>query len=207
MLVPSSNKKSSTIVSVRDHLAHFKKSLVIIKHNTSLKKILAAFACLGLAYSFLTNLAWIPYLEQTGLSHEYFGYIWSFMAAIGIVAPFLGTYIRKFKSELFTIRLLLFTWILVMLLLLFSHSVLFIAIIFGFTVLFDLARIPLENSYFQNLLPQKEKATIASFSTLLMSSGLIVGYPLVGFIADTFSSLTVLIIGAFLLLPVMWFFR
>jgi MFS family permease len=203
-MVPASNKSVS--FDPKEYLSHLKNSFFIVKSNKVLRRYMFAIALLGFAYAFTTNLAWVPFLEGLGFEKASFGFIWSIMSLVGIGAPFLGQYILKRSNENRSMAIMTGLWILCLLSLFFISSIIPALIVLVLTLVFDEGRLPIQQAYLQERLPNKEKSTITSMESLLLSLGLVIGFPIAGVLADAFSPKFILLVSAFLLLPVMFLF-
>lgn len=193
------DKETQQIVGIKNFKSHIKESLKII---LSSKIILLLFLGVFIFYFVdeITSLAWTPFLEKNNIPLPAIGYLFSVIAAIGIVLPFA---IEKILYKKKKTDILIFTMSLYAVLLLslgFLNKSFFIVIIF---ILFNLSEeiyTPIEEALTNSYINTKNRATILSTKSIIESFSSIAGGPVAGIVIAVFSLKNSIIFSGFLLL-------
>lgn len=183
-----------------------------IKYSLKHKILLDLFIILFFV-SFFTmlrgNIVWQPFLKNLGFPIYAFGILFSGIAFIGAVAPYLAKpIIKKFKKESDFFALILFIQILIVFLVLFVNNwILGIILMSSAFFAFDLYN-PLRKSYFQKFIPSEMRATINSFGAMFIAFAFILSAPLVGYLGDILGpKMTIVLSGIFLIPAVVLYLK
>jgi predicted MFS family arabinose efflux permease len=180
-----------------------------IKYALNNKIILLLF--LGIfAFYFIdeiTSLIWTPHLEKNGLSLPTIGYLFSIVAAIGIILPLIAQFLLKKKSKLFV----LFMSAIGYAILLFAagkiNTALIIAVLFVFFSSIDEIFLPLEESLTNEFIENKQRAAILSIKSVIESLASIIGAPIAGLLLGLITEKQAFLLSGFLILvlPLIYF--
>jgi MFS family permease len=160
-----------------------------------------ASAILVFASVFASDLSWITFLQELGFPDYAFGYMWSAMAAVGIIAPFVSQRFAKKGNEKGYILSMI---IIVMFL---SLSVIFVdklAIAFSLLLLilfFIMAASPAERIFFHRFVPSKMRASIGSVESMVLAFVGIIALPLVGLVIDLIGAQYTIALAGILMIP------
>lgn len=206
------NKKRNEITTKQENelryfFGHLKESLYAISTN---KILMLMFLIIFIFYfaEETTSLAWTPYLEKIGVSLPAVGYLFSVVAIIGVIIPFVTERLLKYKSKLY---ILFFTTLVYAMLLIFVGSINIAFLIILIFVLFTSAEeifFPLEDALTNFYIESKNRATVLSFKSIVESLASIIGGPVAGYLlgilslrqAIAFSGMVLLIIPALYLM-------
>ncbi|MDP4039958.1 MAG: MFS transporter [Candidatus Pacearchaeota archaeon] len=194
--------------SFRDSYKRVKKQTGIslrfgAKHPVLFWFFIAGFT-LAFAITFNEGIAWTPFLEGLGFPDYAFGYLWSAIAVVYAVSPWVSKKLLKVHSEKNqrnfisgAILIAALTTILV----LFANSLSFVLFISIFTLFAYSSIGPVERSYFHRFIPSKMRATIGSVEGMILSLGVILATPLVGLFVDVIGARYTIFLGGVLLFP------
>ncbi|MBW3020438.1 MFS transporter [Candidatus Woesearchaeota archaeon] len=185
----------------------FKSLKYSLKHKTLFSYILICILT-GFVLSFAGDLIWKPYLVEFNIPNSYFGYLFSIGTALGIIAPFAGSYLAKKlnKEKTFFSLILAFETLFLILAIFAGNWVVLAIIMLLFVFLFDMFD-PIQKNYIQKLLPSDKRATLSSFFTMFLSLGMIIGGPLGGLTADYYGFRITLFIGVLFFIPMIYLYR
>ncbi|HLC54089.1 MAG TPA: MFS transporter [Candidatus Nanoarchaeia archaeon] len=184
------------------------KAILYSKNHSVLFSFLIAAAFLILASNLTGQIAWLPFFKELGLPEYAFGYLWSFMAVMGVVAPLLVSRLLKTSKErafiLTSVLLLSF----VTLLIFFVNSVAFAIILLLVSTLFWGMRFTAERIYFHRFIPSKLRASVGSLESMVLSVTAIVGAPLAGWLVDNIGPrYTIVSAAAIMLIAALIYYR
>jgi len=196
----------SEIITVREsELKNFVDHIKQSFHLVSKSKILPLMFLAIFIFYFVeetTGLAWTPYLEKIGVALPMIGYLFSAIAIIGVIIPFVTERLLKYKSKLYV---LFFTMLVYAILLIFVGFInLYLLIILVF-VLFNSAEeifLPLEDALTNFYLESKNRATILSFKSMVESFASIIGGPVAGYLLDILSLRQAIVFSGAILLTI-----
>jgi len=187
--------------AVKDVWANSRDSLRYSRKHKVLFYFFAASMILVFAGSFGGGLSWIPFLQNFGLSDYVFGFIWSGVSALGIVAPLIASRIfKEGKERKFILGSLLVVAFLTMVVL-FANSLIFALFIFFAIFFADQFKAPAQRTYFHSHVPSVLRASIGSVEGMLTSFVAIFGPPLAGFAVDTIGPQFTIFISGILTIP------
>lgn len=178
-----------------------KDSIGYSYHHPVLSYFLMAIFIYAFALTFNSGITWTPLLQGYGFPDYAFGYLWSFMAAVGIFAPMIAQKLLKSYKEK---RILI---ILSVLLVVSAMSALFVSgiisafIVLFFCSLFMQAKSPILQIYFQKHLPTKMRATIGSVQGMILEISAILSPIAIGFILGLVGAKVTIFIGGLLVIP------
>lgn len=196
-------RKRTADSSVQKITKHGWKAILYSKNHPVLFSFLMAAAFLILASNLQGQIAWLPFFQELGLPQYAFGYLWSFMAVMGVIAPLLASRLLKNSNERGFILTCIVSLLLVTLLILFTHTIAFAIALLLASTLFWGMRFTAERIYFHRFIPSKLRASVGSLESMVLSITAMVGVPLAGWLADHIgprytlvSSVIVLLIAA-----------
>lgn len=184
---------------------HIKNSLNFILNNSA---IILLFISVFVFYFVeeTTSLAWSPYLEKIGISLPMIGYLFSAVAAIGILTPFVVEFFLKKKDKL-TILLAVSTVYSILLLAIgLTNKALLIMVIFVFFNSMEEILLPLRESLTNSYICTKNRATVLSIKSIVENSASIIGGPIAGLLLKVVDLRQALISSGCLLLIVPFIF-
>jgi len=177
-----------------------RKSLSYVRRNRTLLSIIIAGVLIGIAYLPL-GIGWVPFLQGLDFPDYAFGYLYSAMAAVGVIAPLLSQKLLKKGKERKLILHIMILSILSALAIIFAVNILIAIAVFIAFVFFGGMRAPMQIAYFQKFVPSKLRATIGSVDAMIHSAVGIIMIPLAGFVIDTIGPQTTIFFSAFIAVP------
>ncbi len=189
----------SIVRNIRDSLNYSRRHPVV-----SYFLIASIFATLRM--SFDDPIAWAPFLTGMGFKDAWFGYLWSGMAMIGVIAPLLSRILHKENQEK---RGIILT-IIISALLSFTVGIatgipLAVILLFALTFFYSAIR-PISTIYFHRFVPSKLRASIGSVQAMLFSLVTIIASPLTGVFIDAFGPRSALVFAGLIVLPSIYFY-
>ncbi|MFA4960049.1 MAG: MFS transporter [Candidatus Pacearchaeota archaeon] len=171
-----------------------------IKHPVLLYLLIADFFMI-ISVAFAESLAYVPFLSNLGMPNYAFGYFWSATWLVMAIAPlcskkFLGKH--KEVNFLFVVTLI---GSLILLLVYFAYSYLSAILIIIISLFFFGLKYPIERPYFHKFVPNKLRATVGSFKSMICSFAGIIALPIGGFLIDLIGARLLIIISALLGIP------
>jgi DHA3 family tetracycline resistance protein-like MFS transporter len=172
-----------------------------IKHRV-LFYLLAAILFIGFASAFGGDFLWQPLLKQVGLPLYAFGFLFSGITLLGTITPYLAKpLLRIIGAEKNLLAIMIGIQCIFAILAIFVGSWAFGVLLYCILAFsWDITQ-PVERAYFQKFVPSRMRATITSFSSMLISIGFAFGSPIGGFLADTIGIKLTIVIGGFVLVP------
>jgi MFS family permease len=172
------------------------------KHHVLFFFFLAS-AVLLISGNFDGQISWINFMSELGLPEYAFGYMWSAIGLMGLVAPIVSQrLLKKGREKKFIVNSLILCALV-------SFSVLFVrSLVFGFVVLLIGAflsqlRTPAERIYFHRFIPSRLRATMGSVEGMMLCLVGVIAVPLAGLLVDVIGarytislSAVALIVGA-----------
>lgn len=155
----------------------------------------------------ITSLIWTPHLEKNGLSLPLIGYLFSIIAALGIILPFAAEFLLKKKSKLFILFFLALGYALLLFVAGKINSALLIATLFILFSSIDEIFLPLEEALTNEFIKSENRAAILSMKSIFESLASIIGAPLAGFLLGFITAKQGFLLAGFLILalPLIYF--
>jgi len=176
-------KKVSLKEEIRGIKIQTKKSLKHIRKNRTLFALILAGVLSAIAYIPL-EIGWVPLLQDLSFPDHAFGYLYSAMAAVGVIAPLLSQKLLKKGKERKLILHIMILAIVTALAVIFADTVPIALTIFVAFVFFGGMRAPIQIAYFQKFVPSKLRATIGSVKAMILSAVGVIMIPIAGYIID-----------------------
>lgn len=153
-----------------------------------------------------TSLAWTPYLESAGISLAKIGYLFSVIAAIGIVIPFFIEIMLKKKDKLLILFAASLAYAFLLFAIGFTDKVLLILIIFILFTSMEEILLPLKDALINSYIQSKNRATVLSLKSMIECLASIIGGPIAGLLLNVISLKQALVLSGFLLLTIPFIF-
>jgi MFS family permease len=170
------------------------------KHHV-LFYFLIAGAILAFAEGLSTILAWTPLLQDLGLKDYAFGYLWSAIGAVGVIAPLVyQRLIKKGREKRFIINSILLVSLFTMVMI-FAYNLAFAFMLLLLGLFFMFLKNPAERMYFHRFIPTKLRATIGSVESMLISVITLLVLPIAGLLIDSIGPRYTIFIGGIIYLP------
>lgn len=177
-----------------------------VNHQIILLILLATFFIM-IRDSFGGELVWQPFLKDLGFPTFAFGILFSIFAlATAFSSLYASKLLKKFKNERNYLVFLLICTIVLNILMFFVNNYYLGIILLMLTFIAISLFMPIGNSYFQNFVPSKMRATITSLNGMVISLAYTIGQPLAGLTADAITPKYTLILGAIFLIPPLIFY-
>ena len=136
-----------------------------------------------------------------GMKEYYFGYLWSVLAFITAVSPFIATRIlKKGKERKFVIGALIL-WAVSTAFIVFANNIVIALAIMFLAMLFYSSKGPCEEVYFHRFIPSKLRATVGSVKNMALSLAIIIALPIEGFLVDNIGAKYTILISSVLMIP------
>ncbi len=178
-----------------------KKSINYSWTHPVLFPLLLASAILVFAGEFGNLISWVPFLEGLGFPDYAFGYIWSALGLIGIVAPILSTkLVKKNKEKNFIVLSMIAATLSAFLIIFVSEIIFGLFVLFASAFFFALYQ-PVETVYFHKFIISKLRATVGSFVALVLSVAAIFAFPLAGRVVDLIGPRYTIFLSALMTIP------
>jgi predicted MFS family arabinose efflux permease len=130
-------------------------------------------------------ISWTPFLRQFEFPDEGFGYLWSAMNILGIIAPLMAKRMLRHVHDRSALIVLSFITLGYGLLILITGSlIMLLGMILFSAFLFDL-RMPINRTFFHRFVPSEIRGTSGSFEEMLNSGARMLAFPLVGILLDS----------------------
>lgn len=208
-------KKANKQKTIHDNVANEEGGQYFFKHlNNSLSfvrkhKIVSLLFLVIFIFYFvdeITSLVWTPYLKNVGVSLPTVGYLFSIIAAIGIILPIIIEKILNYKSKFSIITSTLFVYAGLLLLVGFIDKILLLIVIFILLSSAEEIFLPLEESLTNSYIKNQNRATVLSIKSMVESLASIIGGPFAGFILGVISSRQAIFLSGllFLFLPIIY---
>ena len=162
---------------------------------------LIAMAFLLFATEMIENIAAVPFLQGLGMPDYAFGYLWSGMAFMGVVAPLVIQRFYEKSNKRKIIGMVILLSAVTLLFILLAKALILAVILLLLFAFFDFARKPVERVYFHKFIPSKLRASIGSVESMFLSIIGIIAAPVGGFLVDTIGSQYTLFIAGIIILP------
>ncbi len=148
-----------------------------------------------------------PFLEVMGVPREYFGYLSAVGSALCVGTPFLAKYMAAlFKEVKYYLALHSLAFGMVLTSFILVGTPVMAAFLFVVMTLRTTTSDPVLDPFFQEFLPQKLRATLASFRNMVFCVALLVGDFAISLFADTAGPQVMLAVGGIAILPSIVFF-
>lgn len=159
-----------------------------------------------LAFIFGENLSFVPLLQSLNFPEYAFGYLWSGLWGIMIIAPIIAKKVIGKSKEINFIMLCMGLGSFALLLIYYANEYWIALIIMGIAMLFFGMESPISRNYFHRFVPNKLRATIGSILGMIYSLASIVGLLIGGYLIDNLGAKVVIIIAALLGIPSIIFY-
>ncbi len=207
-LILLSAKESFSIQKLKTIKKEFKESVKLSKKGFiySFKHpVIFAIIMSALLSTIFTNIKWAasqPFMLNNSIPIAYFGYIGSILAIFGVFLPLISEKIvKKVKKNLYLASLTIITFIASMSILSIKGPIL--AFLYLFIVRADdYLSTPVEEAYFHEHTPSKQRATMDSILNLFYSFGGLIALGIGGYLLNVISPALFIFFGAFLLIPI-----
>jgi MFS family permease len=186
---------------------HIKTSLIYsFKHKAILRLLLIEFL-ICFFIGFVGDMTWYPLLQKFGLKEYLFGYFFSLTFILSIFIPYSTKFLSKKAGGHVNYLIAVVFSMLVLLIITFFVNNLILALIICllFFTTWDFYN-PIIKVVFQKFLQSKTRATITSLQSMIASIGIMVSFPIAGFLADKIGVQNTLTIGGILLIPIILLF-
>ena len=207
VLIPAKEifkKRKVHIKKSLSKLIHQSKESIKYSHkNKSLALLLAATGAISAIFVLNGSLSWTPLLLEHGLKFEYFGYLWSAMGLITLIASYTSKkLLRKNREKEFMLKSLMFFSI-GSISVIFFKSLIPLIIILMIVIFFQDIQWPVSRVFFHKLVPNKLRATIGSIESMIISLAGIMVPPLTGYLIDIAgTSKTIVLAGIVTIIPI-----
>ena len=165
------------------------------KHNVLYYYLLASFV-FTVAFAFSVGITWTPLLLELNFPKHYFGYMWSAIAIVAVIAPIISSKLLKKGKEKKFIMISLGLSALVTLLILIPRTWQLALLILLGSLFFVELRSPASRIYFHRFIPSKLRATMGSVDAMLAALGGIIALPIVGYLIDVIGARYTILIYA-----------
>ena len=145
--------------------------------------------------------AWIPFLDGLGFPDYAFGYLWSLIGFISIIATISSQYFYKKNKEINYIVKASIIVSIILIPLFFINSFIWALVVFSIMMFFEISKGPALKVYFHRFIPKNMRATIGSTESMIYSLAGVISLPLTGYLIDTIGARYTIILSAFVAIP------
>jgi len=198
---------------------HIKKKRFVIKESfsrlyeqtkTSLKytkqhSVLLYFILGSMIFMFTTNftsdISWIPLLKGMNFPDYAFGYLWSAMSLMGLIAPFVSKSFMKNRNER---KLIVISTALIgisSVLILFAYNIPAAVLLLLLSIFLFNFKMPIERTYIHKFVLTPLRATIISVESMAISIATLIALPIVGLLIDKIGARYTIAISGIILIP------
>ncbi|MBR9705610.1 MFS transporter [Candidatus Pacearchaeota archaeon] len=156
----------------------------------------------AISFSIRGFVAWTPFLTSLNFPKIGFGYLWSALGIMGIIAPLLSNKFSKENKEKKTLITISFIFIFLGIIIFFSNNLIILLASFLCLSFTNGFRVPIREVYFQRFIPSKLRATVGSIRSLIIGISSIIGLTVSGLIVDAIGGRYAIIIALSLMIPV-----
>jgi len=156
------------------------------------------------AFHLNTGLTWIPLLKGMGMQDHYFGYMWSAMSVVGMIAPLASQVLMKKNKEKQFLAYAIALFALASIGIVVAKTLTAVLTIMFITVFFTRVQAPAERVFFHRFVPAKLRATIGSVESVGISAVTLIGMPVAGLLVDNIGPVKTLVISGVLAMPAAW---
>lgn len=199
-------KKSTIKNSFKELNIQTKNSLKYTFNHPVLFYFLIATLIVVFAGNFSGSMAWTPLLKSLNFPDYAFGYLWSAMALMGIIAPGLS---KKFLKPTKEKQFLIFSTVGIILsaiLIIFVFDKIIAILLLLSSLFFFNFESPVSRTYFHKFIQNKLRATISSFQSMLFYIAALIASPLVGYLVDLIGARYVIFLSGLLTIPAIIFY-
>jgi len=183
-----------------------KKSILYGYRHYVLFFLLSVSLILGIVGSLESLISWTPFLKSFNFPNYSFGYLWSAMGVLGVIAPLISSRLIKNKNERNILIMLAFLTLIYGFIVLFSnHLYLLLGVILFGSFLLDF-EVPVWRNYFHRFISSNKRATVSSVRSMIFSLGAIIGMPLTGYLVDKIGGRYTIFISSLLMIPVIFLY-
>ncbi|MBU0907452.1 MAG: MFS transporter [Nanoarchaeota archaeon] len=194
-------KKTKLSQSFRKINSQSIKSVNYARKHHVLFYFLLASLIFVIAGGFSSEISWVPLLKNLNFPEYAFGYLWSAIAVMGVIAPLVSSKLfkkGKEKNFLLTIMILL---ALITLPIIFVKNIVFAFLIIIPSFFLIYLSQPAERVFFHRYIPSKLRATIGSVESMILSIAAIIALPLVGLSVDRLGAKITIFLSGLLMIP------
>ncbi len=177
------------------------KSLKYVRKHPVLSYFVLTCIVFVFAEGFSSEISWVPLLQELGFPEHAFGYLWSAMAAVGIVAPLTSSlFLKKGKEKKFILAVMII-FAIVLLPIIFVTNIVFALLLIFPSIFVIFMSNPVERAYFHRFIPSKLRATVGSVESMLLSLAAIITVPLAGLSVDYLGPRITIFLAAIFTIP------
>lgn len=178
------------------HINESFKSILNIKDVFVLTLNITIFTAVLVAMSTFIQ----PYMIEAGIPIAFFGFIYTFSLILAAITVRYSYVVEEKFGTIETINIITFFAIVPAIIIGLAPITIFGVILFFMIIVIENIRSPIANSEFNMYVASKKRATTGSILSLSKSFGKMVILPFVGYLTDTFSMSTAIIVLAIILL-------
>jgi len=183
-----------------------KKSINYSRKHPVLAYFLLAGFFIVLAGAFSEQISWVPFLQSLEFPDYAFGYLFSGLLAITAIAPFFAKlFLKKGKEVAFFIKMSLIGTGLFLLVYFANIWAVAILILFVSEFFWEI-QTPVSQTFFHKFIPNKMRATVGSFKSMIYSVAAIISLPIAGWLVDLIGGRYVIMISGIVALPGILFY-
>lgn len=195
-----SPKKSNVRNAFKEVVKQTKTSLKYSIKEKHIFYMMLASVFILIAFTPL-DLGFTPLLQEYDFPQHAFGYLWSGISLVGVIAPLITNKILKHGKERKFILITTILMIAITLLIIFAINLTVALAVIISLIFFSRMRSPILLSYFQQFLPTKLRATIGSVKSMSLELTAIIITPLAGFLIDKLGPKIMIFLGSFFAIP------
>lgn len=154
-----------------------------------------------IAGGFGSEISWVPLIKNFGFPQHAFGYLFSALAIIGIIAPLTSSLFHKKGKEKQFLLLAMILFSLLLLPILFVNSLFFAFLLIIPSIFIIYLSRPIERTFFHKFIPSKLRATIGSVESMILSIAGVITPPLAGLSVDYLGPKITIFLSAILVIP------
>ncbi|MFH1211529.1 MAG: MFS transporter [Candidatus Woesearchaeota archaeon] len=175
------------------------------KHHVLFYFMIAGFIA-AFSLSFQTTISWTPLLKEFGMKDYQFGYLWSVMSAVLMLAPlFAMKFLKKGKEKNFIIFGMAVST-LITALVVFAFNLPSVIGIMLIAMFFYFSKSPAQRVYFHRFIPSKLRATVGSVESMLLAVASIIALPFAGILIDKIGARYTIFFSAVIMIPAIIFY-
>ncbi len=183
-----------------------RKSIEYSYRHSVLFYLLMAGLVMVFVGAMASSISWIPLLRDLNFPDYAFGYMWSAMGLIAMIAPWFSKKLLKKNKERDFIIWTLAAYGIITFFIVFVNGLFTAFLIFGLGLFFLEMRSPVRTIYFHKFIPSKLRATIGSVENMIIAFGAIISMPLAGFLVDKMGPKIVIFVSALLVMPAIFLY-
>jgi len=199
-------KKIKIKASIKELFKQTKKTISYgFRHHVLYYYLIATFLFSAVTL-FSMGPTWTPLLLELNFPRPYFGYMWSAISFISMIAPIISSKLLKEGKEKIFIMVSLAISGIIALFILLPQSWFFALLVLLSIQFFFVLRMPASYIYFHKFTPSKLRSTMGSVKSMLSSLAVIIFLPVVGYLIDIIGARYAIFLYAPLTIPVIWIY-